>query len=102
MAGTDAISETGCSASTDKKASVSTSYLSPLVGNIIMARALFAAALSNDFDELRLQLFVRISTCLRSFATLSAILSICFLGRSERRRILCLLAVAVPKRMANS
>jgi len=27
MAGTDAISETGCSASTDKKASVSTSYL---------------------------------------------------------------------------
>lgn len=31
-------------------------YLSPFVGNIITARALFAAALSKDFVELRLQL----------------------------------------------
>lgn len=34
----------------------STSYRSPFVGNIIMARALLAAALSNDFVKLRLQL----------------------------------------------
>lgn len=32
------------------------SYLSPFVGNMIIARALLAAALSNDFVRLRLQL----------------------------------------------
>lgn len=73
-------------------------------------------------------LFVRTSIWLRSLVMLSDILSICFLGRSDRRRIFCrlqtgnslvifdelcivcmvnckqrdYLAVAVPKRTANS
>lgn len=41
--------------------------------------------------KINTHLFVRMSIWLRSLPRLSAILSICFLGRSDKRRILCFL-----------
>uniref|UniRef100_A0A0A9D442 Uncharacterized protein n=1 Tax=Arundo donax TaxID=35708 RepID=A0A0A9D442_ARUDO len=69
---------------------------------MIIDFALFAAALSKDFVKLRLQLLVNTSILFKSLVMLSPSFSMCFLGRSERSRILCFLAVAQPKRIADS
>jgi hypothetical protein len=58
MIGIDAICVIGCRANRETNASVSTSYRSFFTGKMIIDFALCAAALSNDFGMLRLQLQV--------------------------------------------